>query len=288
MGKILELWRSLGEIGQGIVAVLGVFGSFALMVMGLLRISNRASNQYTREMEDLAKRLGMEYIDVPIANDIPAIKTMHPEMTPEQVSEKRNSDLEEIAQHTQKDIRTDKERGETLDYFEIAKEFNFPQDIRLYSRGDAGHIFTASSFLRGRRGGAELYVFNYSFRSEMSDDYVDQTVARFKSAAYNFPAFALSPENRWEKLKSAFGGQDIDFKSHRDFSRTYHLQGKDEDAVRTLFGPETLSFFEDKGGLCVEAAKDEVIIYRSGKTVKPSNVESFIDTAAAVLAQLRR
>ena len=47
---------------------------------------------------------------------------------------------------------------------------------------------------------------------------------------------------------------DINFSSHLEFSRKYQLGGEDETAVRQLFHPEVLEFFESQGrGVSVEA-----------------------------------
>jgi hypothetical protein len=54
----------------------------------------------------------------------------------------------------------------------------------------------------------------------------------------------LTPEGWFTRLGAVFGMQDIDFVDSPEFSRAYRLRGRDESAIRELFGTEMRRFFE--------------------------------------------
>jgi hypothetical protein len=110
----------------------------------------------------------------------------------------------------------------------------------------------------------------------------------FESDQLEFPQFALRPESVFHKLGQVFGYQDIDFATHEEFSKRYLLRGEDENAVRSTFNGETLSFYETDRTLSTEARGRQLIHYRAGKRVNPENVQDFIAGGVRVLTLLRR
>lgn len=111
---------------------------------------------------------------------------------------------------------------------------------------------------------------------------MEVAVFRFRGRA--LPVFELSVEGF---LKA--GGQDLDFASHPAFSKRFRLRGDDETAVRNLFNPRVLDFFEslrDDFGQTIEGAGEYVVVYRSARRVKPEAVKAFVEEATAIAAAL--
>jgi hypothetical protein len=109
-----------------------------------------------------------------------------------------------------------------------------------------------------------------------------QTVACLRLAGKQFPGFEMRPEHLFHRIGSLFGYQDIDFEGHPDFSKNYLLRGKDETAVRALFHPGLLSFFEQNTGWAVEGEGEWLAVYRPMKTVRPSAIREFVEEATRV------
>jgi hypothetical protein len=137
-----------------------------------------------------------------------------------------------------------------------------------------------SNALRGSVRTGEAVVLDVETGSGKSSQ--THTVACLKLAGKQFPGFEMRPENMFHKIGSVFGYKDIDFQENEEFSKSYLLRGEDETAIRMLFHPGRLAFFEQHKGWCVEGAGEWLAIYKSGKTVGPSNVRGFIEEATGV------
>ncbi len=146
----------------------------------------------------------------------------------------------------------------------------------------------ARNVMAGPLAGAEALVFDYTYDTRRIDpgtsSSVSQTVAVFRFRGRAFPVFELSAEGF---LKA--GGQDLDFASHPTFSKRFRLRGDDETAVRNLFDPCVLNFFEslrDDFGQTIEGDGEYVVVYRSGRKIKPEAVKAFVDEVTVVASAL--
>ena len=70
----------------------------------------------------------------------------------------------------------------------------------------------------------------------------------------------MRPEGMFDKIGSALGFQDIDFESHELFSRSFVLQGSNEEAIRQYFDQSVLDFFAAKPGISVEAPQRATVV----------------------------
>lgn len=109
-----------------------------------------------------------------------------------------------------------------------------------------------------------------------------ETVACVVSPRLRLPRFRLSPRRLAEKIASLVGFRDVDFDSHPHFSRLYFLNTEDEGAVRRLFQPSALNFFENHPGLHVEGRGDTLLVYRQGQTVPLDDLPQALRTAETV------
>lgn len=117
---------------------------------------------------------------------------------------------------------------------------------------------------------------------------VSQTIVWMRFRGGVVPDFAIQPQPKrhWLLSDVTFGARDIDFESHPEFSRTFLLRGRDESAIRDLFKPDVLEFFEAHAGLSVEAADDQLIYYRHSECVLPDDVPDLIEEARELRARL--
>jgi hypothetical protein len=109
----------------------------------------------------------------------------------------------------------------------------------LFSRGRAKKVL---NLMRGSNEGREVALFDYHYvtghgRSRRT---WCSTVACLRSDGPPLAAFSLRPEAAWDKISSWFGSADIDFETHKKFSRSFVLRGQNEAAVRRLFKPPGL------------------------------------------------
>jgi hypothetical protein len=129
-----------------------------------------------------------------------------------------------------------------------------------------------------------LFEYAYTIGYGKSAQRYNQTVTRMQSPVFHLPDFILYPETIFSKLGKLFGGADINFPEAPAFSKKYILRGPDEAAIRALFTPTVLQFFEQRKALTVDSAGDTLFLHRANRRIKPEEIESHIAEAKNVLA----
>lgn len=150
------------------------------------------------------------------------------------------------------------------------------QHLDLFSRGRRRGV---KNEIWGQYKNLNLSVFGYKYtvgRGKNSNT-CNQTVASISYPYKGLSSFQLKPENIFHKIGQVFGYKDIDFDLHPGFSKKYLLRGEDEIGVRNLFSSDVMTFFTSRHGLCVELAKDKLIVYRSSKRCSPENISVVLD-----------
>jgi hypothetical protein len=153
----------------------------------------------------------------------------------------------------------------------------------LFSRGRAKKVSNLSS---GSSDGREVAVFDYQFITGhgKSTQTWRSTVVSLRFDGHGLPRFSLRPEGVWDKVKSWFGGADINFDTHPQFSRSYVLRGENESAIRALFTNAVLEFYEQNPGVNTEALGNSFLFYRHAKLVAPADISSFLASAFEALS----
>jgi hypothetical protein len=154
--------------------------------------------------------------------------------------------------------------------FEVAPSQGARRAFEHLPLFERGHDKAAANRLFGEMEGFGLEHFDYSYDTGggKGRGTRNQSVVGVTIPGVHLPAFVLEPEAVLDRLAAVLGAKDFDFATHPEFSRHYALRGDDEDAVRRLFGPGVLAWFERNLGLHVEGAGNVLIVYRWG-TVQP-------------------
>ena len=183
------------------------------------------------------------------------------------------------------------EKNRSLRFQEIADQmglnFHRKGDSGLQARFSAltlfgrGHSRKSYNVLSGQSQNIDVAVFGYQYTTGggKNSHTSRQTVMAFDSPHLQLPAFELRPEHMFHKIGQAFGYSDIDFETHPQFSKKYLLRGKNEDAIRDVFTADALEFFEAGKGISVEARDGQLIYYRSGRRIKPEEIQAFMEQA---------
>ena len=194
-------------------------------------------------------------------------------------------------------MRADKKRTDGLRQTaeEMGFEFTPAPDAGMLGRYPGFHLFsqgngrTVENLLRGRAGGLDVSVFDYSYSTGggKSRHTWRQTVLAFEIDDVDLPTFSLRPETVFHKIGQWFGYQDIDFETHPRFSNSYLLRGANEDAVRALFRDDVLEYYEDNAGVCTEGHGGRLVYFRSEHRTDPTQVRPFLEEGFRVLALFR-
>jgi hypothetical protein len=186
------------------------------------------------------------------------------------------------------------ERKRTEAFKSIADELSFEffptgrtgqiQELTGFHLFGIGHTKEIKNHLRGEAGGIELNIFDYRYVTGHGKQRQthSQSVLVARAAGMNLPLFSMRPESFWNKIGNLFGLKDIDFESHPKFSRLYLLKGPHEAAIRDLFQPHVLEYFEDHTGLNIEGL-DDLLIYSTFTRLKPQKIRDFMTEGFEIL-----
>ena len=160
-------------------------------------------------------------------------------------------------------------------------------EFHLFSQGSSKKI---TNMIHGNYRNHEFALFDYEYvvKGKDSSSLYKQSVIWFHSENLRLPNFALRPENLFHKIGGVLGYQDIDFKSHPEFSKAFLLRGNDEPKIRDIFKNEVLNFFESLEEISVEGGDNQLILYRHQVRITPEELEQFIDEGFQVLQRFVR
>jgi hypothetical protein len=165
-----------------------------------------------------------------------------------------------------------------------------PADDQLISSSELsmrGRGRKLSNFIELPPGPGQPRIFDIQFTegSGKSARTYMQTICCFQDERTRMlPHFLLRPEHLGDKLGSLFGGKDIDFPSHPEFSSKYLLRGMNEIAIRRFFTESILNHFDRDRGWTVEAVSGRLFVYRLEQRIKPQELQSFIDSRRKILS----
>lgn len=133
--------------------------------------------------------------------------------------------------------------------------------------------------LRGWIAGMQAAVFDYQCMVGSGEDsrFVRQTVAVYR-LPHAIANFELAPWSWGARVTAFFGGEDIRFADHPEFSKRYRVEGRDETSVRQFFTPPVLLYFE---GLPphpwnIQTSEGWLIVCYQNRLVSPDAISDFI------------
>ena len=170
-----------------------------------------------------------------------------------------------------------------LEYF-LDGSVELQEQLSAFKLFNTGRARKLTKLIRGDSDEVRISIFDYQYttgRGKHSKNHY-QTVAALQSRALDITDFLIRPEGMLDKLGGVMGFQDIDFDSHPNFSKMFVLQGSNEEAVRSMFKPAILEFFEGKKGINAAAHSGTIIIFRPGRFIKTPEIKNFLGEAYEV------
>jgi hypothetical protein len=139
-----------------------------------------------------------------------------------------------------------------------------------------------SDVMTGSIGSLRVSVFDYTYGG--GKESTTRTMTCY-SQTQELPPFELRPERIFDKIGDAIFQRDIDFDSHPDFSRRYHLRAQDEMRIRMIFNPSLLAYLEQippNRKWHVETSGPTLIVYRHGYPVRATEIQALLDESSAI------
>jgi hypothetical protein len=168
--------------------------------------------------------------------------------------------------------------------FEPRIESTIPPELEIFQAIDPVARPSLANRMAGADSGLPVHVFDLRMGNRYGHHRLTlaQTVVDLVSPKLNLPVFRIEPENVLHKVQEAMGAQDIDFESHPKFSDKYLLRGESEEAIRRVFQPAVLDWFERHLGLTVEGRAERLLLYRSGKLLGPPQIDEHLKLAREI------
>jgi hypothetical protein len=136
----------------------------------------------------------------------------------------------------------------------------------------------SKNLVQGEINGATFRIFDCG--TKFGRDFSFKTTVFVESNSLNLPSFSLSPE----KFGGIFGGQDIDFETHPEFSKSYLLKSDDENLIRRLFDNSVLNFYGQNPGLTVLGNANQLLFFRGNDfELTPPQFKKLLDEALKTL-----
>jgi carbonic anhydrase len=110
-----------------------------------------------------------------------------------------------------------------------------------------------------------------------------QTVCLFRSDRLRLPEFRLHPKHMFHKIGQVLGYKDVNLDHSPNFSEIYFLRGMDEIQIKKMFSQDVTSVFMQKPGFRVEGRENLLLVYRSGRRIKPAELTAWMDSARILL-----
>ncbi|HAA11384.1 MAG TPA: hypothetical protein DCE41_06635 [Cytophagales bacterium] len=160
--------------------------------------------------------------------------------------------------------------------------------MKTFQLGQKGNSRSATNMMKAEAGTLKTLLLDYYYQvgSGKSAQRLNQSVAIFEQDPWNWPQFILRPEHFGDRIKSAFGKDDIDFDDSPVFSKKYFLAGPDEAQLRTFFTAEMRGFFEEHQGWYVETQSNRILLCRQGKRRKPDQMVNFLQEGLLIKDKL--
>ncbi|MDG1763220.1 MAG: SulP family inorganic anion transporter [Flavobacteriaceae bacterium] len=113
--------------------------------------------------------------------------------------------------------------------------------------------------IQNPEGSFSVFDLSFSEGAFITKEDLKATFLLFKPTI-NVPVFVLDKEDLKTTLYSWAGFDDINFSKFPDFSRLFHLSGSDIKAIRKLFTPELIYFFESHPFFHLESNGNTILI----------------------------
>ncbi len=172
-----------------------------------------------------------------------------------------------------------------LSYMDKAPE-NFLSPLKTFNIFNDGYSKRPYNFMQWKKQDIDCSIFDYKYNSSTGPNgsIYSQTIFLVQTDKLNLTKFSMTPESIFNKIGNKLTKNDIDFDRYTNFSKKYHLKGKDEDAVRKVFTDEIMQFFEHKKErVSIEADGDKIIIYSRSKEIKPKEIHKFKDESLKIV-----
>ncbi len=168
--------------------------------------------------------------------------------------------------------------GQEMGFMQVeTNDESLGADVPLF-----GHSGSIDEAMRGSWGKFECQVLDYGYREGKA--HISQTVAVFIKQGINLPAFEVRPAHFGDGLMRAFSSERIKFSENADFEHRYMVHSVAPVEAKAFFQPAMQEYFMglNENPWTMEVHGDEIVVYRRGKKVPPTELREFVEKTGTV------
>lgn len=175
--------------------------------------------------------------------------------------------------------------------FDASQDTSIEEQFPNFKCFQEGHNRYACNLLRGEWNGRPLLTFDYHYETSSSD-----SEGRSSTQNHDFSAVILSsavplqplfirPEGFFDKLKTVFGFEDINFES-AEFSRTFYVTAPDKKWAYDVIHARMMDHLMAGPRLWLQFDRFQLIAYDGSKTFKVEEFDAAIKLLEGMLDRL--
>ena len=141
--------------------------------------------------------------------------------------------------------------------------------------------------LKNKKESSHVFDLSFSEGAFITKEDLKATFLLFKSPV-QLPVFVLDKEDLRTTLYQLAGLDDINFDKYPDFSKRFHLSGNDRPAIRKVFTPNVIFFFESHPFFHIESNGNHLLIKGKDRLSSIQEIKLMLSFAEDLNALLKK
>lgn len=174
-----------------------------------------------------------------------------------------------------------------LNWEYLSKIDSNPRGLNRFLFFESKVINYSLNKLKNKKESSHVFDLSFSEGAFITKEDLKATFLLFKSPV-QLPVFVLDKEDLRTTLYQLAGLDDINFDKYPDFSKRFHLSGNDRAAIRKVFTPNLIFFFESHPFFHIESNGNHLLIKGKDRLSSIQEIKLMLSFAEDLSALLKK
>jgi hypothetical protein len=174
-----------------------------------------------------------------------------------------------------------------LNWEYLSKIDSNPRGLNRFLFFESKVINYSLNKLKNKKESSHVFDLSFSEGAFITKEDLKATFLLFKSPV-QLPVFVLDKEDLRTTLYQLAGLDDINFDKYPDFSKRFHLSGNDRPAIRKVFTPNVIFFFESHPFFHIESNGNHLLIKGKDRLSSIQEIKLMLSFAEDLNALLKK
>lgn len=180
-----------------------------------------------------------------------------------------------------------KSLAEQLNWEYLSKIDSNPKGLNRFLFFESKTVNYSVNKLKNKKEGYRIFDLSFSEGAFITKEDLKATFLLFKSPL-PLPVFVLDKEDLRTTLYQLAGFDDINFEKYPDFSKRFHLSGNDRSAIRKVFTPNLIYFFESHPFFHIESNGSHLLIKGKDRVSSIQEIKLMLSFAEDLSSLLKK